>query len=70
VKTQVWIAISIYVLVAIVKKEPRIERTLHDILQILSLTLFEKTPLIEALNTQFQPISELPDPNQLKLFDL
>jgi Domain of unknown function (DUF4372)/Transposase DDE domain len=70
VKTQVWIAISIYVLVAIVKKELRIERSLHDILQILSLTLFEKTPIIEALNTQIQPISQIPVPNQLKLFDL
>jgi IS4 transposase len=70
VKTQVWVAISVYVLVAIVKKELRIERNLHDILQILSLTLFEKTPLIEALDTQIQPISEAPDPNQLKLFDL
>jgi transposase len=70
VKTQVWIAISVYVLVAIVKKELRIERSLHDILQILSLTLFEKTPLFDAFNAQNQPISELPDSNQLKLFDL
>ena len=70
VRTQVWIAISIYVLVAIVKKELRIERSLHDILQILSLTLFEKTPLIEALNDQNQPISQTSDPNQLKMFDL
>jgi hypothetical protein len=70
VKTQVWIAISVYVLVAIVKKELRIERSLHDILQILSLTLFEKTPLFDALNPQNQPISQFTDPNQLKLFDL
>ena len=70
VKTQVWIAISVYVLVAIVKKELRIERSLHDILQILSLTLFEKTPLIEALNSQNQPIPQPSDPNQLKMFDL
>jgi transposase len=70
VKTQVWIAISVYVLVAIVKKELRIERSLHDILQILSLTLFEKTPLFDAFNAQNQPIPELPDSNQLKLFDL
>jgi hypothetical protein len=70
VRTQVWIAISIYVLVAIVKKELRIERSLHDILQILSLTLFEKTPLIAALNDQNQPTSQTSDPNQLKMFDL
>jgi hypothetical protein len=70
VKTQVWVAISVYVLVAIVKKELRIERSLYDILQILSLTLFEKIPLIEALNYQNRPNSETPDPNQLTLFDL
>jgi hypothetical protein len=70
VKTQVWIAISIYVLVAIVKKELRIERSLSDILQILSLTLFEKIPLFQALHDQNQPIPEPTDPNQLKLFDL
>jgi IS4 transposase len=45
VKTQVWIAISVYVLVAIVKKDLGIERSLHEILQILSVTLFEKTPI-------------------------
>lgn len=70
VKTQVWIAISVYVLVAIVKKELRIKRSLSDILQILSLTLFEKTPLFEALNAQNQPTPEPTDHNQLKLFDL
>jgi transposase len=70
VKTQVWIAISVYVLVAIVKKELRTERSLYDILQILSLTLFEKTPLIEALNYENRPNSDTPDPNQLTLFDL
>jgi IS4 transposase len=70
VKTQVWIAISVYVLVAIVKKELRLERSLSDILQILSLTLFEKTPLFEALNSQNQPIPETQNPNQLTLFDL
>ncbi len=58
VKTQVWIAISIYVLVAVVKKELKVERSLYEILQILSLTLFEKTPLIEALNAKFEPSLE------------
>jgi len=70
VKTQVWIAISVYVLVAIVKKELRSERSLSDILQILSLTLFEKIPLFEALHHPNQPFPETPDTNQLKLFDL
>jgi len=58
VKTQVWIAISVYLLVAIVKKELRIERSLYEILQVLSLTLFEKTPLFQALQTQMQPHSQ------------
>jgi hypothetical protein len=70
VKTQIWIAISVYVLVAIVKKELRTERSLSDILQILSLTLFEKTPLIETLNSEHHTIPNPADPNQLTLFDL
>jgi hypothetical protein len=70
VKTQVWTAISVYVLVAIVKKELRIERSLYEILQVLSLTLFEKTPLFEALTAQKQPIPQAASPNQLTLFNL
>jgi len=70
VKTQVWIAISVYVLVAIVKKELRVERSLYEILQILSLTLFEKTPLFQALTTEISPNPDTPSPNQLTLFDL
>ena len=50
VKTQVWIAISTYVLVAILKRELKVDRSLSAILQILSLTLFEKTPVIQALH--------------------
>jgi transposase len=70
VKTQVWIAISIYVLVAIVKKELGLERSLSEILQILSLTLFEKTPIFQALSEQKPRDPEPPIPNQLNLFDL
>lgn len=70
VKTQVWIAISIYVLVAIVKKELQIDRSLYEILQVLSLTLFEKTPLIQTLQAEIQPHSDTTTPNQLTLFDL
>lgn len=70
VKTQVWIAISVYVLVAIVKKELRVERSMYEILQILSITLFEKTPLLQALTVQNQPHPDICSPNQLKLFDL
>jgi hypothetical protein len=50
VKTQIWIAISIYVLVAIVKKRLKLEQSLYSILQILSVTLFEKTQLQQALS--------------------
>jgi IS4 transposase len=70
VKTQIWIAISVYVLVAIVKKELRIERSLYEMLQVLSLTLFEKTPLFAALHQQIVPTSDTPSSNQLTLFDL
>lgn len=70
VKTQVWIAISVYVLVAILKKELGIERSLYELLQILSVTLFEKTRLFQVLNDQNQPNSNPYSPNQLTLFDL
>ena len=48
-KTQIWIAISVYVLVAIIKKRLRIERTLNEILQVLSVTLFENDELLPLL---------------------
>jgi hypothetical protein len=70
VKIQVWIAISVYVLVAIVEKELGLERSLSEILQILSLTLFEKTPIFQALSEQKPQDPEPPFPNQLNLFDL
>ncbi len=70
VKTQVWIAISIYVLVAIVKRELKLERSLGDILQILSVTLFEKTPLFETLSAHEPPDSKNVRHNQLTLFDI
>jgi hypothetical protein len=69
VKTQIWIAVSVYVLVAIVRKRLGIEASLHQILQILSLTLFEKTPILSTLELA-NSCTELPDPgNQLILFD-
>ena len=70
VKTQVWVAISVYVLVAIVKKELEIDRSLYEILQILSLTLFEKIPVFQALSQQNAPNPEPTLPNQRTLFDL
>jgi hypothetical protein len=70
VKTQVWIAISVYVLVAIMKKELGIDRSLSEILQILSVTLFEKTSLFAALSQQIAPNQQPSLPNQRMLFDL
>jgi hypothetical protein len=69
VKTQIWIAISVYVLVAILKKELKLDRSLNDILQILSLTLFEKTQVFQALSQQIAPKEHEHRPNQLSLFD-
>src|SRR5216110_2733788 len=51
VKTQIWIAVSIYVLVAILRKRLGLEVSLYQTLQILSVTLFEKTPILQALQT-------------------
>jgi len=70
VKTQIWIAISIYVLLAIVRKQLGLELTLYPMSQILSLTLFEKMPLLEAFShTNRQDELDLLS-NQLDLFDL
>jgi hypothetical protein len=69
VKTQIWIAITVYVLVAIVKKQIHLDLSLYIILQILSVTLFEKTPILEALSAvQHQESQDAPC-NQLTLFD-
>lgn len=69
VKTQIWIAVSVYVLVAILRKRLGLEASLYQILQILSLTLFEKVPILQA----FQASDSQPDlshsGNQLILFD-
>lgn len=69
VKTQIWIAISVYVLVAIVKKRLKTEASLYTILQILSLTLFEKTPLDQLLTNTEMQIAESKNDNQLNIFD-
>jgi hypothetical protein len=70
VRIQVWIAISTYVLVAIVRKELGLGRSLSEILQVLSLTLFEKTPIFQALSDEKPQDPEPLPPNQLILFDL
>jgi Transposase DDE domain len=70
VKTQVWVAISVYVLVAIVRKELKSKRSLGEILQILSLTLFEKTPIFHAFADEKTPNAKAPSHNQLSLFEI
>jgi hypothetical protein len=69
VKTQIWIAVAVYVLVAIVKKRMQIGLSLYTILQILSLTLFEKTPLYQAFAQNVYKSKIATTDNQLKLFD-
>ena len=69
VKTQIWIAISVYVLVAILKKRLRIEHSLYTILQLLSLTLFEKVPLQQLLTMTSYRIENDYQHIQLNLFD-
>jgi IS4 transposase len=69
VKTQIWIAVSVYVLVAIVRKRLGLEASLYQILQILSVTLFEKTPILQALQASDSENDLLDAGNQLILFD-
>jgi hypothetical protein len=69
VKSQIWIAVSVYLLVAIAKKRLGIELPLYTILQILSVSIFEKTPLVELFSQTNYNILQPPSPNQLSLFD-
>lgn len=69
VKTQIWIAISTYLLVAILRKRLRIELPLYTILQILSVSLFEKTPILQAFQAWDYQIETPESHNQLMLFD-
>jgi len=69
VKIQIWIAVSVYVLVAIVRKRLGLEATLYQILQVLSITLFEKTPILRALQACDSQNDSLDLGNQLILFD-
>ena len=70
VKTQVWIAVAVYVLVAIIKKRLGLKQNLYTILQILSLTLFEKTPISNLFRDLDCNLELLDDVNQLKLLDI
>lgn len=70
VNTQIWIALSVFVLVAIIKKELHLNISLYTILQILSLTLFEKEPIYQVLTEGALALPNSFDPNQLTLFNL
>ena len=69
VKTQIWIAISVYVLVAIMKKELHLKESLYTILQVLSVSAFEKTPVYQLITEQKCKSEPTPICKQLKLFD-
>ena len=68
VKTQVWIAVSVYVLIAIIKKRLSLEPSLYTILQILSVNIFEKEQIARLLTTKELNDESLENDNQLKLF--
>jgi hypothetical protein len=70
VKSQIWIAISVYVLVAIIKKRLIIEQSLYTILQILSVSIFEKMPIYQVLTNTFYENEITPYYKQLSLFDI
>lgn len=70
VRTQLWIAISVYVLIAIVRKELKLHQSMGEIMQTLSLTLFEKTPVLQVFSEARMAIQQRDDPNSLTLFDI
>ena len=70
VKTQIWVAVSVHVLVAIVRKRLGLDASLYQILQILSLSLFEKMPILQALQPSDSHSDFIDSGNQLILFDL
>jgi transposase len=69
VKVQIWTAVSTYLLVAIMKKELMLEQSLYTILQVLSLSLFEKMPILEAFSKKRMLVQNTQRSNQLNLFD-
>ena len=69
VKTKIWTVVSVYVLVAIVKKGLNLSTSLHEMLQILSLTLFERIPLDQLLHNIITDDIQALSANQLNLFD-
>jgi len=70
VRTQLWIALAVYVLIAIIRKRLNLEMSLYSILQILSVSIFEKTPILQAFSQKSEQAIEADSPIQLTLFDL
>ena len=70
VKTQIWIAVSVYVLIAIIKKQLGLKESLYTILQILSLSLFEKTPILSLFESNDEQAQTTDSPNQLNLWEI
>ena len=68
VKVQIWIAISVYVLVAIAKKRLKLQQSLYEILQVLSISIFDKTPINELFSNSIQQNFKELNPNQLNIF--
>jgi hypothetical protein len=68
VKTQIWIAVSVYVLVAIVKRRLRLDASLYTLLQVLSVTIFEKMPIHTVLSSEATRSDSVASANQLNLF--
>jgi len=69
VKIQIWTAVSTYLLVAIIKKELGLEQSLYTILQVFSISLFEKMPILQAFSQKYLPVYNEPRYKQLSLFD-
>ena len=70
VRAQVWIAISVYVLVAIIKKRLALKPSLYTILQIFSVNIFEKTPVVQLLMENNETVIQFDNDKQLGLFNL
>ncbi len=68
VKTQIWIAVSVYVLVAIIRRRLRLEVSLYTLLQVFSVTVFEKVPMQTALSSGIHRTDSVASANQLNLF--
>ncbi|OIP44707.1 MAG: hypothetical protein AUK28_09655 [Desulfobacterales bacterium CG2_30_60_27] len=68
VKAQIWIAVSVYLLVAIMKKRLKIKASLYTMLQVVSVTVFERIPLLQALTEEDCTTKTISNSNQLFLF--